>query len=182
MDKFYPQLEKRQDKGVTPYNLRNCAYHAEFERSNIAWSDISISPNFTLLPKNFYVNNTAYLINSDDKYLLGVLNSDVAAHYMNLISTSLGEKGERYFKQFVEQIPVPKPSIIHQRRVEEIVQAMLRKSNSSADIYALEKEKNQLIYKIYQLTQKEVEIIKARNSWKAKIRIIDEQFSISCIT
>ena len=26
LDKFYPELEKRQDKGDTPYNLRNCAY------------------------------------------------------------------------------------------------------------------------------------------------------------
>jgi len=26
LDKFYPELEKRQDKGETPYSLRNCAY------------------------------------------------------------------------------------------------------------------------------------------------------------
>ena len=35
LDAFYPQLEKRQDKGVTPYNLRNCAYLAEFEKEKI---------------------------------------------------------------------------------------------------------------------------------------------------
>ena len=27
LDKFYPQLAKRQDQGNTPYNLRHCAYH-----------------------------------------------------------------------------------------------------------------------------------------------------------
>jgi type II restriction/modification system DNA methylase subunit YeeA len=26
LDSFYPDLEKRTDKGITPYNLRNCAY------------------------------------------------------------------------------------------------------------------------------------------------------------
>ncbi|WP_192573882.1 type IIG restriction enzyme/methyltransferase, partial [Campylobacter coli] len=31
-DEFYPQLEKRADKGLTPYNLRNCAYIEEFEK------------------------------------------------------------------------------------------------------------------------------------------------------
>ncbi|EKY3041889.1 class I SAM-dependent DNA methyltransferase, partial [Campylobacter coli] len=31
-DEFYPQLEKRTDKGLTPYNLRNCAYLDEFEK------------------------------------------------------------------------------------------------------------------------------------------------------
>ena len=28
LDDHYDQLEKRYDKGRTPYNLRNCAYHA----------------------------------------------------------------------------------------------------------------------------------------------------------
>lgn len=26
LDTFYPEISKRQDKGITPYNLRNCAY------------------------------------------------------------------------------------------------------------------------------------------------------------
>ena len=30
LDGHFEQLEKRYDKGQTPYNLRNCAYHAEF--------------------------------------------------------------------------------------------------------------------------------------------------------
>lgn len=30
LDKFYPHLARRQDKGVTPYNLRNCAYTEVF--------------------------------------------------------------------------------------------------------------------------------------------------------
>ena len=32
LDKFKNQLEKRYDKGETPYNLRNCAYVDEFEK------------------------------------------------------------------------------------------------------------------------------------------------------
>jgi hypothetical protein len=32
LDKFYPQLEKRGDKGKTPYNLRNCAYVDDFRQ------------------------------------------------------------------------------------------------------------------------------------------------------
>ncbi|EAJ9556784.1 class I SAM-dependent DNA methyltransferase, partial [Campylobacter jejuni] len=36
-DEFYPQLEKRADKGLTPYNLRNCAYIEEFEKEKIVY-------------------------------------------------------------------------------------------------------------------------------------------------
>ena len=37
LDQYYPQLEKRQDKGITPYNLRNCAYLAEFAKEKIVY-------------------------------------------------------------------------------------------------------------------------------------------------
>ncbi|EJX1643457.1 class I SAM-dependent DNA methyltransferase, partial [Campylobacter coli] len=40
-DEFYPQLEKRTDKGLTPYNLRNCAYLDEFEKEKIVWNPVS---------------------------------------------------------------------------------------------------------------------------------------------
>ena len=35
LDKHYTQLEKRQDKGATPYNLRNCAYLDEFSKEKL---------------------------------------------------------------------------------------------------------------------------------------------------
>jgi len=35
------------------------------------------------------------------------LNSNLIKWYFPLIATGLGEKGTRYFKQFVENIPVP---------------------------------------------------------------------------
>ncbi|ELJ2143324.1 class I SAM-dependent DNA methyltransferase, partial [Campylobacter coli] len=47
-DEFYPQLEKRADKGLTPYNLRNCAYIEEFEREKIVYSEIVRKPQFYL--------------------------------------------------------------------------------------------------------------------------------------
>ena len=35
LDDYFEQLEKRYDKGRTPYNLRNCAYHAEFIKEKL---------------------------------------------------------------------------------------------------------------------------------------------------
>ena len=36
---FYPQLEKRKDKGRTPYNLRNCAYYPELQEAQLQRKD-----------------------------------------------------------------------------------------------------------------------------------------------
>lgn len=106
LDKFEPKLSKRTDKGKTPYNLRNCAYLGEFEKDKIVWSDMASSSQFTLIDNKIYLNNTCYMINSSNLYLLLILNSKILEWYMFQISSSLGS-GIRYFKQFVENLPIP---------------------------------------------------------------------------
>lgn len=106
LDKFEPKLSKRADKGKTPYNLRNCAYLGEFEKDKIVWSDMASSSQFTLIDNKIYLNNTCYMINSSNLYLLLILNSKILEWYMFQISSSLGS-GIRYFKQFVENLPIP---------------------------------------------------------------------------
>ena len=46
LDQFYPQLQKRQDKGGTPYNLRSCAYYEEFTKEKLIWMDMSPEARF----------------------------------------------------------------------------------------------------------------------------------------
>ena len=144
-------------------NLQDtCAYHAEFEKGKIIWSDISTEPTFTLLSDKFYISNTAYLINVDDRYLLGVLNSDVCKYYMSSISTDLGKSGFRYIKQFVENFPIPQVSKSKKKDVVKIVEKILRKKTSdiSLDTSDLEFEMNRLIFNLYELTEEESDVMK----------------------
>lgn len=56
LDQFYPALEKRQDKGITPYNLRSCIYTDDFSKQKIVY------PNMTkFLP--FYYDDKGYFTN-----------------------------------------------------------------------------------------------------------------------
>ncbi|EAL6159221.1 class I SAM-dependent DNA methyltransferase, partial [Campylobacter coli] len=80
-DEFYPQLEKRADKGLTPYNLRNCAYIEEIEREKIVYSEIVRKPQFYLDTKlNFYAEATSFILTGENlKYLIAFLNNDFVA-------------------------------------------------------------------------------------------------------
>ncbi|EII0199765.1 class I SAM-dependent DNA methyltransferase, partial [Campylobacter coli] len=53
-DEFYPQLEKRTDKGLTPYNLRNCAYLDEFEKEKIVWNPVSGEYLFSYIKEHIF--------------------------------------------------------------------------------------------------------------------------------
>lgn len=107
LNKFYNQLEKRGDKGVTLYNLRNCAYVNDFFGENIFYPDICQRLSFTKV-KGMFSNNTGYYIKSNDNYLLTILNSELINYYYKTISAQLGETGIRSFTIYIENIPVPK--------------------------------------------------------------------------
>lgn len=117
LDSYWFNLEKRADKGDTPYNLRNCAYMDEFSKPKIVWAELSRTGNsFAFSDDGAMVLNTCYILSFKDKKphiedlhnLLGFLNSKVALFYLDIISSKLDETGWRWLKQFVELIPVPR--------------------------------------------------------------------------
>ena len=116
LDNYWLSIEKRADKGDTPYNLRNCAYLDEFSKPKIVWAELSRTGNsFAYSDDGAMVLNTCYILSFNDDIrhekelnnLLGFLNSKVALFYLDIISSKLDETGWRWLKQFVELIPVP---------------------------------------------------------------------------
>ena len=107
LDLFWDAISKRTDQGVTPYNLRNCAYMDDFSKQKIVWSDISTEPTFSIINERIFINNTCYMITNAPIWLIDYLNSPIVTWYFPKIATDLGSNGVRYFKQFVEKIPVP---------------------------------------------------------------------------
>ena len=105
LDKYWSQISKRGDKGVTPYNLRNCAYLDDFQKTNIFYPDISQRLSFCLVD-NIYVNNTGYFLRTDFKYILPILNSSLINYYYKTISAQLGENAVRSFTIYIENIPI----------------------------------------------------------------------------
>jgi len=105
---YEPKLSKRYDKGETPFNLRNCAYLEDFNKTNIFYPDISQKLSFVLSDKGYYTTNTGYFICSDNKYILCILNSKLINFYYKSISAQLGKTGIRAFTIYVKKIPVIK--------------------------------------------------------------------------
>ncbi|EHC1876584.1 class I SAM-dependent DNA methyltransferase, partial [Campylobacter jejuni] len=81
-DEFYLQLEKRSDKGLTPYNLRNCAYIEEFEKEKIVYPETTQGAYFVYDNKGIFLEKTAFFIVCENlKYLLGLLSSNLITYY-----------------------------------------------------------------------------------------------------
>ena len=61
LDRFYSQLEKRQDKGKTPYNLRNCAYYEEFAKAKLIWMDLTEKGRFAFDDRSIFCMDTTFI-------------------------------------------------------------------------------------------------------------------------
>ena len=73
LDGHYPQLEKRYDKGGTPYNLRSCAYLDEFSKEKLIWIDLSEQGRFALDDGSTLCMDTTYFMTGDSiKYLCAI--------------------------------------------------------------------------------------------------------------
>ena len=189
LDQSYDKLEKRGDKGKTPYNLRNCAYLNKFDKVKIVYPDIADKLTFTFDSDGYYFNNTVYFIDSDSKYLFALLNSKIVNYYYGFISSQLGSKGLRAFTIYLKEIPIPKIDKESQKPfiklVDEILEAKQKikdykslldeaiKTNSFDREIALKKELenlenicttnektiDQMVYKLYDLTPDEIKIV-----------------------
>ncbi len=83
LDQFYPQLAKRQDKGGTPYNLRNCAYMEDFNKQKIVWKRVGSILRFGL-DNNGYMclDSTCFAIGKDLDYLVCFFNSNIGNYLL----------------------------------------------------------------------------------------------------
>ncbi|EAK7995684.1 class I SAM-dependent DNA methyltransferase [Campylobacter coli] len=167
-DEFYPQLEKRADKGLTPYNLRNCAYIEEFEREKIVYSEIVRKPQFYLDTKlNFYAEATSFILTGENlKYLIAFLNNDFVAFIFKTFYAggNLGENGFRYKKAFLEKLPIPKINSKNKKLANELINLVdeilkAKEQDKNANTQELENKINSLVYKLYNLTEEEIKII-----------------------
>ena len=109
LDKYYEKLAERSDKGVTPYNLRNCAYMDDFYRQKIVWGEISDTPNFALDDQdNYFINNKCYLLTGDKlEFLVCYLNSPLSKYTFSKIATTTGVGTLQWSKFTIEQLPIP---------------------------------------------------------------------------
>ncbi|MFM6267344.1 MAG: Eco57I restriction-modification methylase domain-containing protein, partial [Dolichospermum sp.] len=139
----------------------NIAYYKEFEENKIVYPNICKRNEFTWDQNNYYINQKAFIIPTDSKYLLGVLNSSV---FMWLFTQLLAKLQNDFYepsKIFMKEFPIPKATDTQDacvtRNVDKILE--IKRQNPKADTTKLEREIDEIVYKLYDLTEEEIQII-----------------------
>ncbi|EHU1054909.1 class I SAM-dependent DNA methyltransferase [Campylobacter lari] len=165
---YYKTLEKRTDKGKTPYNLRNCAYLEEFEKEKIVYPCImSKEPCFSYEKNHSIAMAPANTITSEPnilKYLIAFLNSDFIYLMLRKFYMGGGIEGELKTNN-LEKLPIPKINSKNEKLANELISLVdeilkAKEQDKKANTKTQEDKINSIVYKLYNLNEEEIKIIK----------------------
>ena len=175
LESFRPRIDQSGEKGCRKKTSNkwfetqdNIAYHEEFEKEKVVWAEMTNAPSFIYDNNSFFINQTCYfLIHEHNKYLLGILNSNLIHSYMKSISSNLGDGAFRWIKQYIEKLPIPKIDSTNKALSDEIISLVEQILDSKAkdpttDTKELESHIDSLVYKLYHLTDDEIKIIEEK--------------------
>ena len=162
---FKSELEIRSDQGKKWYNLRACKYYEEFEKSEkIIWGLTADKWAFTLDTKQHYLPSNGYIMTSNSlpiRYLLGLLNSKALHYYFGFIGVMTAGGAYTLKAATIEAMPIPSATPAQQQPIIDLVDTILakKKQNPQADTSVEESAIDQLVYKLYELSEDEIKLI-----------------------
>ena len=127
LEEFEPKLSERSDKGQTAYNLRNCAYVAEFEKEKLIWAKMTKTSKFTYDTKGYYISVTGFIMVGEKlKYLLAMLNSKLIEFaFLNLYGGKTLGEGLDFRISFLEKLPILVPTQEQEEYLTNLADKML---------------------------------------------------------
>jgi adenine-specific DNA-methyltransferase len=156
---FKHKAEQRTDQGDYWWELRACDYYDLFAQPKIMYQVLQVKPCFVFDDFGMYCNNSMWFIPTDDKVLLGILNSRLGWWLISRYCTAI-QNGHQLIWKYFSQIPIATGNQPIRSRIEVLVNKVLQeKQDPSSDTTALEAEIDRLVYELYGLTEEEVKII-----------------------
>ena len=144
------------------------AYYPEFEKEKIVWQRVTQTRRFAIVPSGIYSEDTTHFITGPNlRYLLAILNSVLFEFVFYKFYQGGGIQGE-IKGEFIKRFPIPKIPGSEQRPLITLVNKILSLTQSEdylenpqkqAKIKECECQIDQLVHKLYELTDEEIKIV-----------------------
>ena len=137
-------------------------------QGKIMWNRISSELCFSYDEAGYYILDSMFMITSENefviKYLLSILNSNLSKHWIKNNAATLGD-GVYGAKIYIEKLPIPTINAENQIIVDEIINLVdnileSKAKDSTLDTSKLESQIDCLVYALYELNSKEIQIIR----------------------
>ena len=159
---YQERLITRADQGMFYWELRSCAYYAEFDQPKIVYPDISSSMRACYDTTKALCLQTTYILPTEDFSLLAILNSRLFDWYAKYRFQNLNDPwsggGLRFIAQYMRHAPIADRTTGQKAELSHLVEQILDNPEGN-EVPALEKEIDALVYRLYELTRNEIALI-----------------------
>jgi len=161
LDSHLPQLEKRQDKGDSVYNLRNCAYIEDFSKQKIIWIELADKGRFAIdILDNFLTLNGTFIMTGNDlEFICAVLNNPITSWHFNTFCISSGVGTNQWRELYVRNLLIPNIPIEKRITVLKFMKEINDLERAKKDYKIKTNELNMLIYNLFELNKEEIQYI-----------------------
>ncbi|MHA0048527.1 TaqI-like C-terminal specificity domain-containing protein [Deinococcus sp. PEB2-67] len=130
------------------------AYFREFDKPKIIYPEISKDSRFTFDETGLFVNNKAFIVQTDDLYLLGVLSSRIVWKYLEGICSIVQGHSLELRSIHMATVPIPVASNIDKDAIATLVKACLDRQGERCQ--ALENQIEAYVQALYGLTPQSI--------------------------
>jgi len=164
LEHFEKKATERTDQGDYYWELRACDYYDKFEKPKIMYQTFQVKPCFIYDEEGLFCNNSMWIIPTDDKVLLGILNSKLGWWLISKYCTAI-QNGYQLIWKYFSQIPIVAGDKKVRNSLNQKVNDLLeqKKNNSQADTSRLENEIDELVYQLYDLTPEEQRLVEGKS-------------------
>ena len=145
-------------------NSPNDNYLNQFKEPKIIYPEITKFLPFSFDNEGYCFNNKVYMMTGNHlEYLVSFLNSKTFKIAFSDFFPELQGNSKELRKVIFQEIPVKLPTEEEEKTFIALVNEILaaKKADAKADTSAAEAEIDRLVYKLYDLTEKEISIIES---------------------
>jgi hypothetical protein len=130
-------------------------YLEDFSKQKITWGNLCLKAQYALVENAYFISAPASMIVPGDKYLLAVLNSNVADFYIRNLGVTRNGGYFEYKPMFIERLPIPQIADDKKITFTKLIDNILRFRKNNFDTCIIEHELNNIIYDVYKLSDDE---------------------------
>ncbi len=164
LNQYRESLESRASGRYEWYEIQaNTAYYLDFDKPKIIYPDTAKSLYACYDTTKSFGLNTIHFIPTNDLSLLAILNSKLFDWYARHKFQSINDPWEggrlRFFAQYMARVPIADQTDAQKAELSGLVKQILVDPQSDG-IREIEKKIDELVYRLYGLTNAEIELIK----------------------
>lgn len=137
---FADTARRRHDKGEFWWELRACDYYGIFDKPKVLYPEISKLPRFSLDNEGKFINNSGFVIATQNRAILGILQSRVLWFAVSQICQPLRLRGGLWqymlFTQFIGRLPIPDMSSAEQECIGGLAEAITEKARARHKLHS----------------------------------------------